>query len=181
MNESSVSIGLIDPKSPANVGAVLRAAGCFRVDAVFYTGQRYARSARFHTDTQGVSRTIPLTGVDSLVDILSEGVKLVCVELVEGAIPLPAFRHPARALYVFGPEDGTLRQELIDRADAVVYLPTRGCLNLAATVNVVLYDRLAKTGPALADDALIRQSRDNNNRLKVRINAGARGEPGKED
>ncbi len=181
MNESSVSVGLIDPKSPANVGAVLRAAGCFRVDAVFYTGQRYARSARFHTDTQGASRTIPLTGVASLVDILPEGVKLVCVELVEGAIPLPAFRHPDRALYVFGPEDGTLRQDLIDRADAVVYLPTRGCLNLAATVNVVLYDRLAKSSSALANDELIRQSRDNNNRLKVRSNPGTRAEPGKKN
>jgi len=26
----------------------------------------------------------------------------------------------------------------------VVYIPTVGCMNLAATVNVVLYDRLAK-------------------------------------
>jgi tRNA(Leu) C34 or U34 (ribose-2'-O)-methylase TrmL len=25
-----------------------------------------------------------------------------------------------------------------------VYIPTVGCMNLAATVNVVLYDRLAK-------------------------------------
>jgi tRNA(Leu) C34 or U34 (ribose-2'-O)-methylase TrmL len=26
-----------------------------------------------------------------------------------------------------------------------VYIPTVGCMNLAATVNVVLYDRLAKS------------------------------------
>ncbi|MBU0538004.1 MAG: 23S rRNA methyltransferase, partial [Gammaproteobacteria bacterium] len=26
----------------------------------------------------------------------------------------------------------------------IVYIPTKGCMNLAATVNVVLYDRLAK-------------------------------------
>jgi tRNA(Leu) C34 or U34 (ribose-2'-O)-methylase TrmL len=26
----------------------------------------------------------------------------------------------------------------------VVYIPTTGCMNLAATVNVVLYDRLSK-------------------------------------
>jgi tRNA(Leu) C34 or U34 (ribose-2'-O)-methylase TrmL len=26
----------------------------------------------------------------------------------------------------------------------VVYIPTTGCMNLAATVNVVLYDRMAK-------------------------------------
>lgn len=167
MNEPKVSLGLIDPKSPANVGAVMRAAGCFHVDAVYYTGKRYARAARFNTDTKQVSRTIPLVGVASLPDILPEGAKLVCVELVEGATPLPEFTHPDRVLYVFGPEDGTLRQELVDRADAVVYVPTAGCMNLAATVNVVLYDRLAKSGLAIADDELIRRSRDNNNHVKV--------------
>jgi tRNA(Leu) C34 or U34 (ribose-2'-O)-methylase TrmL len=26
----------------------------------------------------------------------------------------------------------------------VVYVPTQGCMNLAASVNVILYDRLAK-------------------------------------
>ena len=44
MNESKTYIALSDPKSPANVGAVMRAAGCFGADAVFYTGNRYARS-----------------------------------------------------------------------------------------------------------------------------------------
>ena len=162
-----VSIGLVNPKSPANVGAVLRAAGCFGAAAVFYTGERYARSARFHTDTKNAGLTIPLTGVNSLAEILAQGTRLVCVEFVEGATPLPAYRHPDQALYVFGPEDGTLSQELIHRADDVVYVPTIGCLNLAATVNVVLYDRLAKAGPMVANDELIRNSRDRNNRLRI--------------
>ena len=69
----------------------------------------------------------------------------VAVELVEGARPLPEYTHPDRALYIFGPEDGSLQQEILDWCGAeVVYIPTQGCMNLAATVNVVLYDRLAK-------------------------------------
>ena len=59
MNESKVSLGLIKPKSPTNVGGVMRAAGCFRVDSVFYTGERYARAARFNMDTKNVSGRIP--------------------------------------------------------------------------------------------------------------------------
>ena len=39
-------------------------------------------------------------------------------------------------------------------------------MNLAASVNVVLYDRLAKSGLKY-DDSLIRKSRDVNNRLKL--------------
>jgi len=168
MNEPSVTIGLCDPQSPPNVGAVMRAAGCFRVSEVFYTGDRFDRAARFYTDTQNARRDIALTGVASLLENVPDGAQIVCVDLVEGATPLPEFQHPNKAFYIFGPEDGTISQALIDRADAVVYIPTVGCLNLAATVNVVLYDRLAKSARSHASDELIRQSRDHNNKTRVR-------------
>lgn len=168
MPASYVSIGLIDPKSPSNVGAVMRAAGCYQVDAVLYTGARYDRAARFHTDTKNASLNIPFKGVPDLLGDLPEGIKVVCVELVEGATALPLFVHPENALYVFGPEDGSLDQALVDRADAVVYVPTVGCMNLAATVNVLLYDRLAKSVRAQGSDALIRSSRDTNNSVRVK-------------
>jgi len=41
-------------------------------------------------------------------------------------------------------------------------------MNLAASVNVLLYDRLAKTSQIVQDNELIRRSRDNKNRLKVK-------------
>jgi len=46
-------------------------------------------------------------------------------------------------------------------------VPTVGCMNLAASVNVLLYDRLAKAADRKVGDALIRSSRDTNNRVKV--------------
>ncbi len=167
MNKSKVTVGLTNPKSPSNVGGVMRAAGCYRVDAVFYTGVRYDRAAPFHTDTQNVSHTIPLMKTESLLDEVSEDTRIICVDLVEGATPLPEFQHPEKAFYIFGPEDGTIEQSVIDRADAVVYVPTVGCMNLAASVNVLLYDRLAKSAQTITGDALIRQSRDTNNKVKV--------------
>lgn len=173
MKNTRVSIGLSNPKSPTNVGAVMRAAGCYRVDNVVYTGERYDRAAKFQTDTKSMSRKIPLTGVNSLLDDLPEDTHIVCVELAEGAVPLPHFQHPENALYVFGPEDGTIAQDVVDRADAVVYVPTVGCMNLAATVNVLLYDRLAKSEDMLAGDELIRESRDNRNHLVVKTKTTA--------
>lgn len=163
----SVSIGLVNPKSPTNVGSVMRAAGCYQVDEVYYTGERYERGARFQTDTQAARRKIALMGVDDLLDVVPDGASVVCVELVKGAIPLPSYQHPENAFYIFGPEDGNLRQSLVDKADAVVYVPTIGCMNLAATVNVLLYDRLAKSGSELSGDELIAESRDCRNNLSV--------------
>jgi tRNA(Leu) C34 or U34 (ribose-2'-O)-methylase TrmL len=164
----SCVIGLIDPKTPTNVGAVLRAAGCYQAQAVRYTGERFGHAVRFHTDTKGFNAKIPLLQVDDMFSALPQGMQIVCVELAEGAMSLPEFQHPQHALYVFGPEDGSIPQAIIHAADSVVYIPTIGCMNLAATVNVVLYDRLAKSAANHDDDARIRSSRDVNNRLKTR-------------
>ncbi|MEH6569042.1 MAG: RNA methyltransferase [Halioglobus sp.] len=168
MTESTLSIGLSNPKSPVNVGLVMRAAGCFQADSVFYTGERYDRAAPFNTDTQNASLSIPLTWVPSLPGDVADNTQVVCVELVEGAIPLPVYQHPDKALYIFGPEDGTIHQTVLDRADSVVFIPTIGSLNLAAAVNVILYDRLAKMPVSDCYKALIRESRDANNRAKVK-------------
>ena len=169
MSDEKIVIGLTNPKSATNVGAVMRAAGCFSVDSVLYTGSRYDRSVKLNTDTKKISSTIPLTAVESLLAHKTDDIKIVCVDLVEGAAPLPAFEHPDKALYIFGPEDGTIKQSVINQADAVVYIPTTGCLNLAASVNVLLYDRLAKSAPHVTDNDLIRKSRDTNNRVKVKL------------
>ena len=168
MSENSVTIGLSDPKSATNVGAVMRAAGCYGVDNVIYTGTRYDRAVKLNTDTKKVRSLIPLTAQQHLLDNKPDDVQVICVDLVEGAIPLPNFLHPAKALYLFGPEDGTLNQKIINQADAVVYVPTVGCMNLAATVNVILYDRLSKSTQFVTDNELIKKSRDNNNRVKVK-------------
>jgi tRNA(Leu) C34 or U34 (ribose-2'-O)-methylase TrmL len=168
VNNTYVAIGLVNPKSPTNIGGVMRAAGCYQADAVFYSGERSQRAMRFQTDTKDVVQRIPLTAVDDLLATTTDDIDIVCVELVEGATSLPEFKHPKRAFYLFGPEDGSIPQEIIDRAYRVVYVPTIGCMNLAATVNVLLYDRCAKLGFSAHGDDLIRRSRDTNNRVKVR-------------
>jgi len=173
MQNFRVNIGLINPKSPQNVGSVLRAAANFRVDSIYYSGQRYPRALELNPDTPNTRRKlgqdIPIAGVDNLLDHIPENSKVVCVELAENAQSLPGYVHPENAFYIFGPEDGTISQHIIDRADDVVYVPTIGCMNLAASVNVLLYDRLLKSSCRLESNDLIRQSRDTNNHIKVKV------------
>ncbi len=165
---SSAVIALSNPKDPTNFGSILRAANCFGAEQVYYTGTRIEFANRFHTATNNVREKIPHQSVDSLLQLVSADKTMVAVELVEGAVPLPAFEHPADAIYVFGPEDGSLDQAVVDACDAVVYVPTEGCLNLAATVNILLYDRSAKQALPVDHNERIKNSRDNNNRLKIR-------------
>lgn len=127
-------IGLTNPKSPSNVGAILRAAGCFSADKIFYNGERFKRAAKFHTDTKAAAQTIPLVHSDNLCADVKPEMKKVVIELVEGATSLTEFVHPEHAIYLFGAEDSSIEQTVVDSADHVVYIPTIGCLNLAVTL-----------------------------------------------
>lgn len=167
-----LSIGLINPKSPDNVGAILRASANYQVDSVFYTGVRYQqalkRAGRSVDMSRKLGKDIPIYQADCLLDSTPEDVKIICIEFAENAIALPEFQHPERALYIFGPEDGSIEQEIIDKADHVVFVPTISCMNLSASVNVLLYDRMAKLYQTQDNNVLIKTNRDTNNRLKVK-------------
>ena len=141
MNRGYCLIGLHLPKSPINVGSVLRAAGNYDANLVAITGQRYAKAP---TDTMKAYRRIPLVEVADLFDVIPYDCVPVAVDLLEGAKCLFTYKHPERAYYIFGPEDGTLGRGITDRCRDKIYVPTNGCMNLAATVNVILYDRMAK-------------------------------------
>ena len=135
------AIGLHMPKTNANVGSVLRAAHCYGAAMVATSGRRYHHAA---TDASKGYRHIPLIQCDDLHAVIPFDCVPVAVELLDNARDLTTYAHPERAFYVFGPEDGTLGPSITNWRRDVVQIPSRYCMNLAATVNVVLYDRLAK-------------------------------------
>ena len=139
------AIGLVNPKNSANVGSVLRAAGCYGAAMVAISGNRPERfMGRLATDTQKAYRHLPVLRTADVFDAVPYDCIPVAVDLVPGARNLVDFTHPERAFYIFGPEDGTLGKAVTDRCKYAVQIPTTYCMNLAACVNVVLYDRLAK-------------------------------------
>lgn len=135
------AIGLHMPKTNANIGSAIRAAGCYGASMIALTGRRYGNAP---TDPQKQYRHIPLIQTDDLHSIIPYDCVPVAIDLLEGAQPLHTYVHPERAFYIFGPEDGTLGKLVTDWCRDKVYIPTKFCMNLAATVNVVLYDRAAK-------------------------------------
>ena len=134
-------VGLDNPKNSINVGSVLRAASVFDACMVAISGKRYSRAP---TDTVKAYRHMPLLRVDDLYTVVPFDCVPVAVELRRHAIPLTHYVHPERAFYVFGAEDATLGSRVLSWCRDVVYIPSNGCLNLAACVNVVLYDRMCK-------------------------------------
>lgn len=139
------AIGFDRIKSEGNFGGVIRAAHCYRVALIAVAGDRLDAERIVNcpmNNTRG-ERHIP-TLIGDLKQCLPFGCVPVAVDLIDGAVELQNYQHPQRAFYLFGPEDGTLAPEIVDWCQDKIYIPTRLCMNLAATVNVVLYDRLAK-------------------------------------
>jgi len=134
-------IGLDNPKNAINVGSVMRAAGVYGAAFVAASGGRLGSAP---TDTMAHYRHLPLMRPTDVFDLLPYDCVPVAVDLIDGAIPLQEYKHPERAYYIFGAEDATLGERVLSRCRDVIYIPTKGCMNLAATVNVVLYDRMAK-------------------------------------
>jgi len=134
-------IGLDNPKSMLNIGSAMRACGVYGAHFLALSGVRY-RKAR--TDAMKHHRHLPVFQVDDLRDIVPFDCVPVAVDIIDGAIPLPRYVHPERAFYIFGAEDATLDLSVTSWCRDIVYIPTDRCMNLAATVNVVLYDRLSK-------------------------------------
>ncbi len=135
------AVGLHQPKFAGNIGATMRAASCYGAALVVVSGQRFKKEA---LDTSCAWKHIPVLEVDDPFDGMPVECVPVAVEILPDAEPLMQFNHPERAFYILGAEDRTLGPEILDRCARKVFVPTRYCMNLGATVNVVLYDRLAK-------------------------------------
>ena len=135
------AIGLDNPKNNINVGSALRACGVYGAGMLATSGTRYKSVA---ADTMKQWKFMPFIQCDNLHTVIPYNCVPVAVDIIEGAIPLQDYIHPERAFYIFGAEDNTLGDRITSWCRDVVYVPTNRCMNLAATVNVVLYDRLAK-------------------------------------
>jgi len=143
-------IALDRPTDPVNVGHALRAAFCFDARLMILGGDTSAiRLQKLHTDPMRSFRHVPVIKSHDLLTAVPEGAALIGVELCDDAEMLMEFKHPERACYVFGPENGSLSAEILAHCDHKLMVPTMASLNLGMTVNIVLYDRLAKSWPKL--------------------------------
>jgi len=130
-----------------NVGSIYRSAHAFGASFVFSVASVYARGEGERADTSNSQRHLPYYSFPDIGSmILPEDCQLVGIELTDDAIDLPSFRHPPRAAYVLGPERGNLTDDMIDRCDFVIKIPTRFCINVGIAAAVVMYDRVNNLG-----------------------------------
>lgn len=145
------AILLTNPKFPHNLGAIVRTCSCYGVPDLLYTGTRMDKAISLLDRLPREERMKGYKNVnwrhsDKPFDDMSDYVP-VAVEIRENAEMLQNFKHPENALYVFGPEDGSVQPVFLRHCHHFVAIPTSHCLNLGTAVATVLYDRMAKLDP----------------------------------
>ena len=102
------AIGAERMSKALNLGNLMRSAHGFGAAFTFTVGATYLKDEAF-ADTSKGQQHLPHYNWPSLDEMqLPQGCILVGIELIEGAVDLPTFKHPLRAAYVLGPEKGSL-------------------------------------------------------------------------
>lgn len=143
------------PKTADNVGTLWRSAHVFGASFLAVVGGRYHHQP---SDTTKAPRHVPLYEYDTFDAFyagLPHGCRVIGVELVENARSLPGYGHPDQAVYLLGPEDGSLSPAVLERCHSRLVIPGAYCLNLAVAGSVVMYDRVAKADRADVPRSLV--------------------------
>ena len=147
------AVVLQNPKFAHNVGAVLRACSCYGIPQLIFTGTRVPmpgdaggkKGVRLPREERMKGyKDVELVNTDYPFDRFDDSIPVVGIELVPGASPLTWHEHSDHCIYVFGPEDGGINKAFRRHCHQLLYIPARHCLNLAAAVYTVLYDRQHK-------------------------------------
>ena len=140
------AIGVERISKQLNLGNLMRSAHGFGASFSFTIGAQYSAMEGWSDTSRSIDH-MPHYSWKTLDEMaLPKGCSLVGVELMEGAVDLPSFRHPLRAAYVLGPERGSLSPELVAKCEHIVKIPTSFCVNVAMAGAIVMYDRVRTLG-----------------------------------
>ena len=138
---------LINPKYPHNIGSIIRAASCFGFKQVWYTGNRVPMDTSMRLPREERMKgyaDVDLYQFDYPFDCFADNIIPVAVEIVPNSESLIDFEHPEKAVYVFGPEDGSIPQVIKRFCHRFVTIPTKHCVNLSSAGYLIMYDRMVK-------------------------------------
>ena len=121
MTRGFFEIGIFHGKTEHNLGTLWRTAFQMGAAGIFTIGQRYRAQA---SDTYKADRHIPMRqyrDFDEFQAARPEGCQLIGIEM--GGTPLNDFKHPQRAVYLLGAEDGGIPSRIIERCQHTISLP----------------------------------------------------------
>lgn len=140
--------------NPHNVGAVLRSAAHFGVDAVLVEDAGYAQGGAAARVAEGAAETVRLVrfrGTARTLEVLKQAGFTRVVTSSHAAQPLYAAELPAKAVFVFGAEGTGISEQAVANADLTLAIPGSGAvesLNVSVAAGVLLSELYRRHGLA---------------------------------
>ena len=140
-------VGLHNIKDPANLGLILRTAYLFKVEEVVVTEGNHRVTTESILHPANTPKYDKVAWTNKILNCIPEDYTPVVIERgLSVSEPLFTFNHPIRAFYIFGPENGSVPDEIVEAVKECVHIPTPKAvsMNLSHAVSTVLYDRWYK-------------------------------------
>lgn len=140
--------------NPHNIGAVLRSAAHFGVDAVLVEDAGYAQGGAAARVAEGAAETVRLVrfrGIGRALGILKQAGFTCVVTSSHAAQPLYAAELPEKAVFVFGAEGSGISEQAVAAADLTLAIPGSGAvesLNVSVAAGVLLSELYRRHGLA---------------------------------
>lgn len=137
-------IGAYEISKSYNVGSLYRSAHAFDANFFFTINSDISFAEMKQSDTSHAENHLPFYEYATLNDLKKpKGCKVIGIELTDDAVDLPSFCHPLRAIYLLGPERGSLPPEILAQCDFTIKIPTKFCINVGIAGALVMYDRIS--------------------------------------
>ncbi len=137
------SVAIENWQHDLNIGSIVRTANAFAASTVHIVGRRrWNRRGAMVTDRyQHVVHHDTVAAFAAAVR--AEGLPIIGVDNVPGAVPVEGFPLPERCVLLFGQEGPGLSPEAIAATDAVVEIPQYGStrsINASAAAAIVMHE-----------------------------------------
>ncbi len=160
--QAGICLLLESVSQPFNLGSIVRTAAAFGVERVWLCGEvadPMHPSAR--KTSLGTARFLTFSQAGSLpqaaAEISGAGLRLVAVELADGAVPLHEANLSGDICLALGHEDRGCSPALLAAADQVAYIPQVGrvgSLNVAAAAAIALAEARRREWALMPGDDL---------------------------
>jgi tRNA G18 (ribose-2'-O)-methylase SpoU len=148
------SVAIENWQHDLNIGSIVRTANAFAAETVHIIGRRrWNRRGAMVTDRyQHVEHHDDVAGFAARAH--RDGLPIVAVDNVDGAVPVETFAMPERCVLLFGQEGPGLTAEAIAAADVLVEIPQYGStrsINASAAAAIVMHEWIRRHATPLEE------------------------------
>ncbi len=144
--KKGIVLALDSIQDPQNLGAILRAAECFGVDAVVYSKNRGVDVTPVVAKVSvGASELVPIFKVSNLAETIKqfkeESFQVIAASISESALSLNHYEFSKKTVIVLGSEGEGIQKLILQNVDDIVYIPMLGkidSLNVSQATAVIL-------------------------------------------